>query len=129
MADDPTPFRSRLFATFLREAEGHVAAMPDLLGALEQDPNQTEAARNLAREVHSLKGAAGAVGQRQVEFLCQSLEQILIKIQRGELAIGPNFFDVFYHGYALLKQSLTELADGGKFTIPLQFLEGLRKLI
>ena len=129
MADDLTQFQSRLFGTFLREAAGHVGAMPGLLAILEQNPGQAEAARDLFREIHSLKGAAGAAEQEVVEFLCQSLEQILIKIQRGDLVIGAGFFVVFYHGHALLEEGLAGLARGCKFTIPLQFLESVRKLM
>ncbi len=129
MANDRTAFQSRLFVTFLREADDHVAAMPGLLDQLKQDPAGVEALRDLLREVHSLKGAAGAAEQGQVEFLCQSLEQILIRIQRGDMMIDTRFFEVFYHGHALLKQALPELAHGGNFAISLQFLESVRKLI
>ncbi len=53
----------------------------------------------------------------------------MIKIRRGDLVMCAAFFDVFRHGHALLNDGLAELARGGKFTIPLQFLEGVRKLI
>jgi len=128
MADDPAQFQARLFGTFLKEAAMHRTAVPGLLGKLEQAPESDDVAQELLREIHSLKGAAGAVGQEQIEFLCRSLEQVIIKVRRGERTIDAAFFEVFRQGLALLDGGLAAIADGGRFTISLQFLESVRKL-
>lgn len=129
MADDPIQFQARLFATFLKEAQVHVTAISGLLDTFAQASGESEVARDLLREVHSLKGAAGAVGQNQVEFLCRSLEQALIKVQRGERAADAPFFEVFRHGLHLLESGLADIVRGDTFTISLQFLESMRKLM
>lgn len=128
MADDRAQFQAHLFGTFLKEAAMHRAAVPGLLGKLEQAPEADDVAQELLREIHSLKGAAGAVGQEQIEFLCRSLEQVIIKARRGEHAIDAAFFEAFRQGLSLLDGGLAAIADGGRFTISLQFLESVRKL-
>jgi len=128
MADDSLQFQTRLFGTFLKEAQGHVAEISTLLDSLEKTPGQADTMRDLLREVHSLKGAAGAVEQSQVEFLCRSLEQATIKVQRGERAADAIFFEVFRHGLQLLESGLAEVSRGGTFTVSLHFLENVRKL-
>src|SRR5579871_4560079 len=128
MADDRSQFAARLFNTFLKEASGHVAAIEVLLTRLEQEPHRQELLAELTREVHSLKGAAGAVEQSEVEFLSRSLEQVLIQMQRNGKAPEGMFFDVFRQAKAVFDAGLPALGQGGKFVIPLQFLESARKL-
>ena len=137
MAEDRAQFQARLFGTFVKEAAVHLAAMPVLLDRLEQEPGGGEggdaggsdAARDLLREIHSLKGAAGAVEQSQVEFLCRALEQLAAKLVRGECAADATFLEAFRSGLALLGDGLAQLTHGGTFTVSLQFLQSMRKLM
>lgn len=129
MADDRDQFAARLFGTFLKEAAGHLAMLTPLLRDLEQAPVAGETADTLFRKVHSLKGAAGAVEAQEVEFLCQSLEQLLVKAQRRDLPMNADFFEIFHQALAVLDSGLSGLARGQKFMIPLHFLESMRKLI
>lgn len=128
MADDREQFAARLFGTFLKEAAGHVVVLKQLLADLEQTPVVGDASAALFREVHSLKGAAGAVEAGEVEFLCQSLEQLLVKAQRREVAMNAVFFDIFRQSGALFDTGLPALGRGEKFMIPLHFFESMRKL-
>ena len=105
-----------------------MAAMPDLLGRLEQNAGDIGALHDLLREIHSLKGAASAVEQDDAAFVCRLLEQRVRKAQCGDKAIDTGFFELFRQGLDLLHAGLSEAARGGKFTISLQFLESVRKL-
>ena len=128
MAEDSAHFRQRLFDTFVKEAQGHMAAMPALLDKLERDAGATGTLHDLLREIHSLKGAASAVEQDDVAFLCRLLEQRLHQVLRGDKAVDASFCELFRQGGALLDTGLPEVASGGKFIISLQFLESMRKL-
>ncbi|HEX7642488.1 MAG TPA: Hpt domain-containing protein [Burkholderiaceae bacterium] len=129
MTEDLAHFQQRLFGTFLKEAQVHIASASALLGELERDPDRGPVLYDLLRAIHSLKGAANAVEQEDAAFLCRSLEQVLHKVQRGERQVDPDFHELFRQGLALLQAGLAALADGGKFTISLQFLESVRKLM
>ncbi|HEX8955649.1 MAG TPA: Hpt domain-containing protein [Burkholderiaceae bacterium] len=129
MAEDFEHFQQRLFGTFLKEAQVHIASASALLGKLDREPDRSPILYDLARAVHSLKGAANAVEQEDAAFLCRSLEQVLHKVQCGERQVDPDFHELFRQGLELLQAGLATLANGGKFTISLQFLERVRKLM
>jgi two-component system chemotaxis sensor kinase CheA len=128
MTGDPTHFQRLLFDIFVKEAQTHLAAMPPLLGKLQQDAADKVALHDLLREIHSLKGAASAVEQDDVAFVCRLLEQRAYRARQGEKAIDTDFFGLLHQGLDLLHAGLPEVARGGKLTIPLQFLESVRNL-
>ena len=128
MAEDDDQFRQRLHGTFIAEAKTHIDGIPSLLDKLKHGEGDGDALTELLRKIHSLKGAAGSVDQNQVELLCQSLEQVLRMVMRGERKIDADFFDLFEQGLALLESGLTTTARDGKFMISLEFLSSVRKL-
>ncbi len=70
-------FLEELRATFMVEAQEHVAAISGALQAVQRggaDPGA--AVETMFRAAHSLKGAARAVDLGEVEAVCQSLEEI-----------------------------------------------------
>lgn len=86
-APDPRLAR-QLAAIFQVEAAEHVQRMQACLAQLEQASGAEDARspiESLFRAVHSLKGAARAVGELQVETVCHSAENLLAGIQRGRL--------------------------------------------
>lgn len=87
---------ARLLATFLEELEDRVRALNEDVLALERDaaPDAPagpapERLGALLRTAHSLKGAARAVNVRPVERVSHHLEELLIAVQQGRLAVGP----------------------------------------
>ena len=90
MAEDD--FTARLIATFGVEAAEHIEAMSDSIVKLRNFPDQ-ETIERIYREAHSLKGAARAVDMREVESMCQSLEDLLARLKKGMLEISPGLLD------------------------------------
>ena len=129
MAEEPAQFQQRLFGTFFREAQVHIDAATGLLEKLGQEPGSDAILYDLVRSVHSLKGAASAVELEDAAFVGRALEQILQKVRRGECKADAAFHALFRQGLELLETGLAELANGGKFTVSLQFLESVRKLM
>jgi|GEM_PF-4898864 len=129
MAEDRDHFRKRLFDTFIKEAQLHMAAVPALLGKLQQNASDAAALQNLLREIHSLKGAASAVEQDDVAFVCRVLEQRVHKALRGDKAVDASFFELFQQGLDLLDTGLPAVTRDGQFIISLQFLGSVRKLM
>jgi two-component system chemotaxis sensor kinase CheA len=104
-------FLKKLRATFKIEAEEHLAAMSSELISLEnsEDPAQLAASiESVYRAAHSLKGAARAVGLRDVESVCQSLESVVSSIKKQELAPSQMFFDVALKTVDILNQLVNE---------------------
>ena len=76
----PDPeLQRRLLTIFEGEAQDHWSAIAAGLRSLEteQDPvRQQQLVETIFREAHTLKGAARLVGEREVEGLCDRLEEI-----------------------------------------------------
>lgn len=102
-----TEFLKRIMATFRIEAEEHVKSFSNGLIELEKlQSNEINAGiiELLFREVHSLKGAARSVGQKEIESVCQPLESLFSALKRGEATLIPEMFDLFHQNVDLLSR-------------------------
>lgn len=100
-------FDRRLAAIFAAEAAEHVQRMQAALPGLA--PDSVPAPRTLEtlfRAAHSLKGAARAVGEDEVETLCHASEGVLAALQRGRLAWTPAIADALHDVVAALERGL-----------------------
>jgi len=109
----------KLLATFKVEAEEHINAIS--LGLIELEKTsvpekQGEIVETVFREVHSLKGAAGAVNLVQIESSCQSLESLFAQLKSRERTLSPELFNDLHQKIdalgALLSTGGTEAAHG-----------------
>ena len=90
-------FLKKLLATFRVEADEHLQTMSAGLIELENIPageRQAEIVESVFREAHSLKGAARAVNLREIEAVCQSLENVFAALKGNRLAVSPPLFDL-----------------------------------
>lgn len=110
----PSPdqhFDRKLAAIFQGEAAEHVQRMEACLAQLEQAGGEDEARQpieDLFRAVHSLKGAARAVGEHQVETVCHAVESLLAGVQRGRLGWSAGLADALHEAVAALARVLVE---------------------
>ncbi|MDY6875184.1 MAG: hybrid sensor histidine kinase/response regulator [Chloroflexota bacterium] len=89
----------QLRATFRVEAAEHIQAMNRVLLALEKNPEGEERAeflKDIFREAHSLKGAAGAADFGEVETTAHRLESVFGAAKAGEIDLTPDLCDVLY---------------------------------
>jgi len=103
-------FQKRIQETFRLEAEDHLKTLASGLVRLETNQPEEDLARTieeLFREVHSLKGAARSVGQRDIESVCQPFESIFSALKRNELAITPGIVDLFYEAVDFLSKFIS----------------------
>ena len=103
-------FLKSLLAAFQGEAEEHLQAISSGLLELEQSP-APEVVERVYREAHSLKGAARAVSQAEIEAVCQALESVFAAWKQQESQPTPASFDTLHHATDLIQQ-LVELPAG-----------------
>ncbi|TAN49763.1 MAG: hybrid sensor histidine kinase/response regulator [Methylococcaceae bacterium] len=92
-------FLQRLLATFHVEMGEHRTAMSSGLLELEKTPDGEQAAaivERIFREAHSLKGAARTVNLKDIETVCQSLENVFAALKSHKLTASPALFDLLY---------------------------------
>jgi len=102
-------FEKRLLATFRDEAAEHLGVMVDLLLELERtgsaaDPDAVE---RIYRTTHSLKGAARAVNQKEIESVCQNLETVFSRMKKGTFVPDADAFDIFHQAVKVAQAFLT----------------------
>jgi len=121
-------FLKRIQTTFRIEAEEHIKLFSDGLIELEKTKtteSQAGIIETLFREVHSMKGAARSVGQKEIESVCQPLESLFSSLKRNEIAMNPELFDLFH----IVGENLSRLVNsGGSQQTPLE-RQALRELI
>ena len=98
-----------LLETFSLEAEDHLRNVSTLLSALARQPERRDALQDIRRSVHTLKGAAGAVGLRTIARLAHRMEDLLDRLYDGSLAVDPDVMDVLFTS----ADTLEDLTVGG----------------
>lgn len=100
-------FLKSLLAAFQGEAAEHLQAITAGLLELERAPapdQQAAVVERVYREAHSLKGAARAVSQAEIESLCQALESVFAEWKRQDWQPAPASFDTLQHATDLIQQ-------------------------
>jgi two-component system, chemotaxis family, sensor kinase CheA len=90
-------FPKRLKNTFRIESDEHVQTISSGLLNLDKNPSPQDKAQILEtiyREAHSLKGAARAVGMRDVEKVCQAMETVFSMLKKDEIQAESWILDV-----------------------------------
>lgn len=121
MDNNDREFLKRIQTTFRIEAGEHLQSFSKSLVELEKSPtgeSLDSIIETMFREIHSLKGASRSVGQKEIESVCQPLENIFSGLKRKELDLTPDTFDLFHQTMELLSQLVlsesVEQVQGGR---------------
>jgi two-component system chemotaxis sensor kinase CheA len=104
-------FLKRIKETFRVEAEEHLNAFLAGLTGLEKPQSEEsycQIIEAMFRDIHSLKGAARSIDQREVESICQPLESVFSGLKNRRLTLTPASLDLFYKTAASLLKIITE---------------------
>lgn len=89
MSLDRNALQQRLLGSFKVEADERLSVLADGLANWREEGASRESIESLFREVHSLKGAARAVGLQPIEQLCHAWESLLGAVRAGTLELSP----------------------------------------
>ena len=107
-------FQKKLLATFQVESLERVRSVIDGLLRLEKnvDPaEQGDVVESLFRQMHSLKGAAGAVSNHDIERICRSFENIFASLKKGHTRITPDVLDLLHRAVGQLEHLLSDITS------------------
>lgn len=115
MSPQNEDFLKRLRATFRIEAREHLETISaSLLGLDSLAPQEiTGTVELIFREAHSLKGAARAVNENEIELVCQYIESIFSLLKKSEINYSPYIKDMLISAVDLMTiyMNLTEPED------------------
>ncbi|MEK7719313.1 MAG: ATP-binding protein, partial [Bacteroidota bacterium] len=110
MAKSQDDFLRELLADFKIEAAEHQHVIAECMLLLEKQPPPGEYQKIVEttfRELHSLKGAARAVNQGDIERLCQAMEGVFHQLKEGRALLTPTLFDLLFNGADVLNTLLS----------------------
>jgi two-component system chemotaxis sensor kinase CheA len=99
-----------LLNTFRAEAAEHLQAINQSLLKLERAPEESLRVKILQdafRAAHSLKGAARAVSQPEIETLAHTMESVFQQTRDAGLALSADICDVLYDGLDAIEHLLS----------------------
>jgi two-component system chemotaxis sensor kinase CheA len=104
---EDSEFLKRIQITFGIEAEEHLKSFSAGLTDLEKMStweDQSGTIETMFRQIHSLKGAARSVGQKDIESVCQPLESLFSALKKQEITMNQAFIDLFYKAGQILSE-------------------------
>ncbi|QNM97542.1 hybrid sensor histidine kinase/response regulator [Chitinimonas koreensis] len=102
---DREALMQRLMASFREEAAERLAILDSELVRWRSAAPGPAALESAFREVHSLKGAARAVGQRETERICHAWESVLHALNQGRRPFRPEMAPVFAAALQMLQRN------------------------
>ena len=114
--DNKEEFRKKILATFRVEAEEGISEMVSGFIELEKKPTEERKSQLIEatfRNAHSLKGAARAVNNKEIESICQALEGVFHALKNKIIVLQPEIFEIFHLAVNLVKEILN--ASGREF--------------
>ncbi|MDF3819096.1 hybrid sensor histidine kinase/response regulator [Leptospira sp. 96542] len=115
MIEDPE-FRELFQADSLE----HIQNIETGLIELEKNPKDPDTLKTIFREAHSMKGAAGLLGLKDIEAITHILEDQLGKASKGQLEYNPANADRIYFALDNLRLLVEETVSGAKANIDLK---------
>ena len=105
MTGQDDEFRKKLLATFREEAEEYVNTITEGLLEMEKTGPETvgKVTEKVFRTIHSLKGAARAVSVKEIELVCQNLENVFATIKNGGYSPDADAFDIFHNAVKVIR--------------------------
>lgn len=98
----------------------HIQNIETGLLELEKNPKDIETLKNLFREAHSMKGAAGLLGLKDIEAITHVLEDQLGKASKGLADYNPENADRILYALDNLRILVDEIILGKKTTVDLK---------
>ncbi len=110
---------ARYVELFLSESREHLAACARLLVTWEQNPTQREPVDGLFRSIHTIKGMAATLEYDQVAQLSHSIESMLDRVRRGQLAASSDLIDALLDAVDALEKAIEAAAANERSEVDL----------
>jgi len=105
-----------LLSQLCDEVKEHLDAAQFSLVDLERDPSNAETVNRVFRSFHTLKSSAAFLGLKNIEEVAHVLEDLLVLVRDGKLAMGSGLTDVIFRGIGLLRD-LAVVIETSRFQV------------
>ncbi|RQW88799.1 MAG: chemotaxis protein CheA [Geobacter sp.] len=101
-----------LLEGFLTETTELLEKMDDDLIALEKEPENMELMNSIFRSIHTVKGASSFLGFELLVKITHKTEDVLNRLRKGELKVGPDIMDVILDAADHVKLLVSDIRNG-----------------
>lgn len=129
MISSDEEFHRWLLATFREEADEILTEISKGLINLEKTEAGVldELIEQVFRKTHSLKGAARAVNLRDIESICQNMENVFSSIKRGDVTPNAGIYDLLHRSISVMYSLLSD--ERSSDTVSSDIVYALRAVI
>ncbi len=110
-------FDPEIYLDFVIEAREHLETIEPKLLELEKNPDDLSLLDDIFRPMHSLKGASGFLGLKEMNSLAHKGESILDELRKGLMKVTPAIMDLILEATDALREmvdNLEALGNEGK---------------
>lgn len=100
---------AELAGMFFAESLDHLGSIEANVLQLEATPADVKLLNDVFRPFHTVKGNAGALGVSRVQELAHKVENLLDLARSGQLAMGPDDFDLVLRSVDVVTTLLRDL--------------------
>ncbi len=106
-----------LIAIFKAETEEHLTKLDNGLVELEKQPENVDLARDLNREVHTLKGAARVFGFCEIQDIAHRIEDIFEEISGKRTVFSSFIAESMFKGLDAIRAILEKIVQGKEIDV------------
>jgi two-component system chemotaxis sensor kinase CheA len=106
------PGASAFASKFAEEARERLKVLTTALLRVEQAPDDDEAASEVLRQGHNIKGSARMLGFLDISDIAHQIEELFAGSKAGRTVPGPDAFDAVFAALDVLAQRVEQLAAG-----------------
>ncbi|RQD63083.1 MAG: chemotaxis protein CheA [Desulfonatronovibrio sp. MSAO_Bac4] len=106
-------FDPEVYSDFVIEAREHLETIEPKLLELEKNPDDLSILDDIFRPMHSLKGASGFLGLKEMNSLAHKGENILDELRRGRMKITSSIMDLILEATDALREMVDSLEAHG----------------
>ena len=106
-------FDPEIYQDFVIEAREHLETIEPKLLELEKNPDDLTLLDDIFRPMHSLKGASGFLGLKNMNSLAHKGENILDELRRGLMKVTPAIMDLILEATDALREMVENLEAQG----------------
>ncbi len=106
-----------LIAIFKAETEEHLTKLDNGLVELEKQPNNVDLAKDLNREVHTLKGAARVFGFSEIQDIAHRIEDIFEEVAAKRAVFSSFMAETMFKGLDAIRIILEKIVQGKELDV------------
>ena len=97
---------------FIEEAEEQIQTLNEGFLALENQPDNQELIREIARSAHTLKGGSKMMGFNEINQVAHKMEDLLIGVRDGQFSLDSSAMDTLFEGLDAIGNLVNTIEDG-----------------